>query len=113
MCFCAKIAQKKMTWVFFLSHISFGILGKPLRQFSRSTLIPYGDPKNKRDEDDDHEPGSDVNPKNEDNRGIHVRGSRSSLMGPKSPALDRYGSPTHINSRNSAATVEAVTSDTE
>ncbi|XP_078124029.1 protein phosphatase 1 regulatory subunit 36 [Sander vitreus] len=96
-----------------LASVSFGILGKPLRQFSHSTLIPYGEQKNKRHEDDDHEPGSDVNTNSEDNRGIHVRGSRSSLMGPKSTGLDRYGSPTLVNTRNSAATVEAVTSDTE
>lgn len=75
--------------------------------------MPYGEQKNNRDEDDDHEPGSDVNNNSEDHPGIRVQGSRSSFMGPKSTGLARYGSTTHINTRNSAATIEAVTSDTE
>ncbi|XP_044026536.1 protein phosphatase 1 regulatory subunit 36 isoform X2 [Siniperca chuatsi] len=96
-----------------LASVSFGILGKPLRQFSRSTLIPCGEQKNNRDEDSDHEPGSDVNNNSEEHPVVHVRGSRSSFMGPKSTGLARYGSTTHINTRNSAATIEAVTSNTE
>ncbi|XP_034747941.1 protein phosphatase 1 regulatory subunit 36 [Etheostoma cragini] len=72
-----------------LASVSFGILGKPMRQFSRSTLIPFGEQKNQRDEDDDHEPGSVVNTNTEDSRGVHVRGSRSSSMGPKPTDLDR------------------------
>ncbi|XP_070840874.1 protein phosphatase 1 regulatory subunit 36 [Chaetodon trifascialis] len=52
-----------------LASASFGILGKPLRQFSRSTLMPCGDQKNSREDDDDHEPGSDVNNNREDRPG--------------------------------------------
>ncbi|XP_039976962.1 protein phosphatase 1 regulatory subunit 36 isoform X2 [Xiphias gladius] len=96
-----------------LASVSFGILGKPLRQFSLITLIPYGEQKNNRDEDEDHEPDSDVNNNSEDNLGIHVRGSMSSFEGPKSTGPARYGSTTHINTRNAAATTEAVTANTE
>ncbi|XP_070703177.1 protein phosphatase 1 regulatory subunit 36 [Pempheris klunzingeri] len=94
-----------------LASVSFGILGKPLREFSHSTLIPCGEQK--RDEDNDHEPGSDVNNNSEDHPGIRARGSRSSLMGPKLTGLARNGSTTHLNTRNFASTTEAVTSDTE
>ncbi|XP_045913715.1 protein phosphatase 1 regulatory subunit 36 isoform X1 [Micropterus dolomieu] len=75
-----------------LASVRFGILGKPLRQFSRSTLIPYGEPKNNNAKDDYYEPGSDVNNNSEDHPGIHVPGSRSSLMGPKSTGFARDGS---------------------
>ncbi|XP_051246468.1 protein phosphatase 1 regulatory subunit 36 [Dicentrarchus labrax] len=91
-----------------LASVSFGILGKPLSQFSCSTLIPYGEQKSNRD--DDHEPGSDVSNNSEDRPGIHIGGSRSSL---KSTGLARYGSTTHMNTGSSAATIEAGTSDTE
>ncbi|GAA6233190.1 protein phosphatase 1 regulatory subunit 36 isoform X1 [Lates japonicus] len=92
-----------------LASVSFGILGKPLRQFSRTTLIPYGEQKSNKDEDEDHEPGTDVNNNTEDHPGTLVQGSRSSFMGPKSTGPARYGSTAHINTRNT----EAVTSDTE
>ncbi|XP_026203861.1 protein phosphatase 1 regulatory subunit 36-like [Anabas testudineus] len=59
-----------------LASVRFGILGKPLKQFSRSTLIPHGEQRNSRDE-----AGDDVN-NSEDPPGIHVEGSRSTLMGP-------------------------------
>ncbi|XP_070778502.1 protein phosphatase 1 regulatory subunit 36 [Enoplosus armatus] len=95
-----------------LASVSFGILGKPLRQFNHSTLIPCGEQKTNKREGDDHEPGSDTNNNTEDHPGIHVGGSRS-FKGPKSTGLARYGSSTHIDIRNSAAAIEAVTSDTE
>ncbi|KAM9838236.1 protein phosphatase 1 regulatory subunit 36 [Aulostomus maculatus] len=38
-----------------LATISFGILGKPLKQFSFSTLRPRGEQKTNRDEDDEPE----------------------------------------------------------
>ncbi|XP_054461444.1 protein phosphatase 1 regulatory subunit 36 [Anoplopoma fimbria] len=91
-----------------LASVSFGILGKPSRQFSRSTLIPYGEQTNYRVEDDDHEPESDVNI-SEDHHGIHVGGSRS-FVGPQ---VEIWQHHPHINTTNSAATSEAVTSDTE
>ncbi|XP_073340564.1 protein phosphatase 1 regulatory subunit 36 [Pagrus major] len=93
-----------------LASVSFGILGMPLRQFSPSTLIPYEEEKNNRDEE---EPGSDVNNNSEDHPGIHVRGGSASFVGPKSTGLARYGSTTHKNARLSAHTVQAVTSDAE
>ncbi|XP_068566733.1 protein phosphatase 1 regulatory subunit 36 [Cebidichthys violaceus] len=91
-----------------LASVSFGILGKPLRQFSRSTLIPYGEEKNNRVEDDNHEPHSDVND-SEDRPGIHVRGGRSSV----GPRVEIWQHHPHVNTTNSAATSEAATSVTE
>ncbi|XP_028256292.1 protein phosphatase 1 regulatory subunit 36 [Parambassis ranga] len=44
-----------------LASISFGILGKPLCQFSRSTLILSGGQRTSRDEEEDDEAGSDDN----------------------------------------------------
>ncbi|KAF3834107.1 hypothetical protein F7725_025311 [Dissostichus mawsoni] len=79
-----------------LATLSFGILGKPLRQFSRSTLTPYGEQENNKDEDYSHEPESDVSNNSEDHPGVHVGGSRSSFMEPKSTGRVRYGStPAH------------------
>ncbi|KAM7373429.1 hypothetical protein PAMP_008280 [Pampus punctatissimus] len=49
-----------------LASVSFGILGKPLKQFSHSTLIPYGEQKNNRDEDGDDVPVNHVNKNRED-----------------------------------------------
>ncbi|XP_029298391.1 protein phosphatase 1 regulatory subunit 36 isoform X2 [Cottoperca gobio] len=63
-----------------LATLSFGILGKPLREFSHSTLMAHGEEKNNRDEDDDHESESDVNNNSKDHPGIKVRGSRSTFM---------------------------------
>ncbi|XP_041811876.1 protein phosphatase 1 regulatory subunit 36 [Chelmon rostratus] len=53
-----------------LASVSFGILGKPLRQFCRSTLIPYGEQKSNREDDDDREPGSDVKNNSEGHPGF-------------------------------------------
>ncbi|XP_049891004.1 protein phosphatase 1 regulatory subunit 36 isoform X2 [Epinephelus moara] len=92
-----------------LASVSFGILGKPLKHFNRSTLIPNGGQKNNRGEGDSHDPESDVNNNSEDHPAIHAGGSRSSLMGPKMTGLARYSSTTHINTRNSAATVPCHT----
>ncbi|KAK9526620.1 hypothetical protein VZT92_015306 [Zoarces viviparus] len=58
-----------------LASGSFGILGKPLRQFSRSTLIPYGEEKHNRVEDDNNERHSDVN--DGENRSRHPRPSEA------------------------------------
>ncbi|XP_036949653.1 protein phosphatase 1 regulatory subunit 36 isoform X1 [Acanthopagrus latus] len=79
-----------------LASVSFGILGMPLRQFSRSTLIPYEEEKNNGDE---QEPGSDVNNNSEDHTGIHIRGASASFAGPKSTGLAGFGSTTHMNSQ--------------
>ncbi|XP_074542754.1 protein phosphatase 1 regulatory subunit 36 isoform X1 [Halichoeres trimaculatus] len=38
-----------------LADVSFGILGKPLSHFSRSTLIPLGEQQNDSDEEEDQE----------------------------------------------------------
>ncbi|KAG8005347.1 Protein phosphatase 1 regulatory subunit 36 [Nibea albiflora] len=94
-----------------LASVSFGILGRPLTQFRHSTLIPYGQPKNNRDEADNHEAGSDVNNNSEDRLSMAPRSS-SSFIGPKLTGLARYGSTAH-NTRNSAATIEVATSDAE
>ncbi|KAK1880828.1 Protein phosphatase 1 regulatory subunit 36 [Dissostichus eleginoides] len=96
-----------------LATLSFGILGKPLRQFSRSTLTPYGEQENNKDEDYSHEPESDVSNNSEDHPGVHVGGSRSSFMEPKSTGRVRYGSTPCSHTRRSAATVKALTSHTE
>ncbi|XP_044192612.1 protein phosphatase 1 regulatory subunit 36 [Thunnus albacares] len=78
-----------------LASVSFGILGKPLKQFSHSTLIPYGEQKNNRDEDGDDEPENHANNNSEDRPGIHVEGSKSSFMRTKSTDIVRYGSTTY------------------
>ncbi|XP_063755847.1 protein phosphatase 1 regulatory subunit 36 isoform X2 [Eleginops maclovinus] len=96
-----------------LATLSFGILGKPLREFSHSTLMPYGEQENNTDEDYSHEPESDVSNTSEDQPVIHVGGSRSSFMEPKSTGRARYGCTPHSNTRRSTATVEALTSHTE
>ncbi|CAK6965795.1 protein phosphatase 1 regulatory subunit 36 [Scomber scombrus] len=79
-----------------LASVSFGILGKPLKQFSHSTLIPYGEEKNNRDEDGDDEPENRAYNNSEDHPGIHVEGSsKSSFTRPTSTDIVRYGSTTH------------------
>ncbi|KAK5883390.1 hypothetical protein CesoFtcFv8_019726 [Champsocephalus esox] len=96
-----------------LATLSFGILGKPLMQFSRSTLTPYGEPENNKDEDYSHEPESDVSNNSEDHPGVHVGGRRSSFMEAKSTGRVRYGSTPRSHTKRSAATVQALTSHTE
>eukprot|EP00064_Thunnus_orientalis_P002056 superscaffoldBa00000143_g2063 len=64
-----------------LASVSFGILGKPLKQFSHSTLIPYGEQKNNRDEDGDDEPENHANNNSEDRPGIHVEARLGSRRG--------------------------------
>nr|XP_020453191.1 protein phosphatase 1 regulatory subunit 36 [Monopterus albus] len=64
-----------------LASVSIGILGKPLKQFSCSTLIAHGEQKNNRDGDGAHEPGTEIN-NNEDHPGRWP-----SFMGPKSTHL--------------------------
>lgn len=100
LCFCASFS-------FVIHLISFGIIGKSVKHFSCSTLIPRGEQKNNRDE-----AGSNIT-NSEDHLGVHGQGSRSTFMGPKSTGFARYCCTTNINSRNSAATTEVVTSDAE
>lgn len=58
--------------------ISFGILGKSLKQLSHSTLIPHGEQKNNKNEAVNY-----INNNSEDHSGIRVQGSMSSFMVPK------------------------------
>lgn len=86
------------------SH-SFGILGKPLSQFSCTTLMPQGaNTEDEEDDEDDDEEGS-----------VHVGSSKTSSM-PKraaSTAVDKRGSASRANTGVSRATTEGVSSDTE
>lgn len=95
---------------FFPYSISFGILGKPLEQFSRSTLIACEEQKD--DSDADREPENQTDDNNED-PGILVKSNKSSFIRPTSSDVVKYGSNTYTSVRNSAATIEAVTSDTD
>ncbi|CAJ1083211.1 protein phosphatase 1 regulatory subunit 36 isoform X1 [Xyrichtys novacula] len=66
-----------------LAGVSFGILGKPSCQFSRSTLIPLREQQDNNDEEDDHEPRGNMRKNSEDHPGLSYKGSTSSLKGPE------------------------------
>uniref|UniRef100_A0A674DDE9 Protein phosphatase 1 regulatory subunit 36 n=1 Tax=Salmo trutta TaxID=8032 RepID=A0A674DDE9_SALTR len=91
-----------------LASVSFGILGKPLSQFSCTTLMPQGanneDEEEEDDEDDDDE-----------DSGVHVRSSKNTFMAqrPVASAVDQRGSHSRANTVISRATTEGVSSDTE
>ncbi|XP_062301622.1 protein phosphatase 1 regulatory subunit 36 [Osmerus eperlanus] len=88
-----------------LADISFGILGKPLSQFSCTTLMPQGaNTEDEEDDEDDDEEGS-----------VHVGSSKTSSV-PKraaSAAVDKRASASRANTGVSRATTEGVSSDTE
>ncbi|XP_047461466.1 protein phosphatase 1 regulatory subunit 36 isoform X2 [Mugil cephalus] len=86
---------------------SFGILGEPLVQFSRSTLMPRGEESSNTGEDEDGEEGGDVKGKSAEPSGIkYVQASKSSFVGTKSKGLARYASAAHTNAKSSAASTD-------
>ncbi|KAK6327330.1 hypothetical protein J4Q44_G00029750 [Coregonus suidteri] len=90
-----------------LASVSFGILGKPLSQFSCTTLMPQGANNEDEEEEDDDDDDEDL--------GIHVRSSMNTFMAqrPGASALDQRGSLSRTNTVTSRATTEGVSSDTE
>ncbi|CAI5691172.1 unnamed protein product [Oreochromis niloticus] len=74
-----------------LASVRFGILGKPLDQFSHSTLLPCGQQK-PFDEDKDKEVDSDVN-NSADHSGICAQGTELSFVGFKSMAFSDMEAP--------------------
>ncbi|CAM4673348.1 unnamed protein product [Leuciscus chuanchicus] len=91
-----------------LKSLSFGILGKPLSQFSSKTLKPQ---EGQSEEEEDEGNDSDlVNP----NPHVHIKSRKTSVTGQRllTTTADR-----HIRSRRvdlvSRATTEVVSSDTE
>ncbi|XP_047461465.1 protein phosphatase 1 regulatory subunit 36 isoform X1 [Mugil cephalus] len=90
-----------------LAGVSFGILGEPLVQFSRSTLMPRGEESSNTGEDEDGEEGGDVKGKSAEPSGIkYVQASKSSFVGTKSKGLARYASAAHTNAKSSAASTD-------
>ncbi|XP_048022613.1 protein phosphatase 1 regulatory subunit 36 isoform X3 [Megalobrama amblycephala] len=94
-----------------LKSLSFGILGKPLSQFSSKTLKPQeGQSEDEEDEGDEGNDGEVVDPDPQ----VHIRSRKTSVMGQRSLTTTIDG---HIRSRRddlaSRATTEAVSSDTE
>ncbi|KAM4631480.1 protein phosphatase 1 regulatory subunit 36 [Polymixia lowei] len=95
-----------------LANVSIGILGKPLREFSYTTLTPSGAKKQDSDEGD-KEGNEDDDDDTDDDPGAHVPSSKASFRGPKSMAVDRRGGTSRTDTGVSRATTEAMFSDTE
>ncbi|XP_042604087.1 protein phosphatase 1 regulatory subunit 36 [Cyprinus carpio] len=95
-----------------LKSLSFGILGKPLSQFSSETLKPQEGPSEEETENEEDE-GSNSEVVSADPRGL-IRSNKTSLTGQRSltTAADRRmrSSRADLVSR---ATTEALSSDTE
>ncbi|XP_041932547.1 protein phosphatase 1 regulatory subunit 36 isoform X1 [Alosa sapidissima] len=89
-----------------LASFRFGILGKPLKEFSRTTLMPrwsehYDD---NDDDDDDHD----------DNSSVHMQAKNPSFMTSRmSIAEEKPGTQSRANTVNSHATTEGQSSVTE
>ncbi|KAM6958749.1 protein phosphatase 1 regulatory subunit 36 [Aplochiton taeniatus] len=101
----ALMAELKQQLVSF----RFGILGKPLSQFSCTTLMPQGAKKENGGEEDDEEDDD------EDPPGVHLPSSKASFMAQRSvsASVGRHGSSSRTNTGISRATTEGVSSDTE
>uniref|UniRef100_A0A9J7XIP5 Protein phosphatase 1 regulatory subunit 36 n=1 Tax=Cyprinus carpio carpio TaxID=630221 RepID=A0A9J7XIP5_CYPCA len=95
-----------------LKSLSFGILGKPLSQFSSETLKPQEGPSEEETENEEDE-GSNSEVVSADPRGL-IRSNKTSLTGQRSltTAADKHmrSSRADLVSR---ATTEALSSDTE
>ncbi|KAK1805156.1 hypothetical protein P4O66_019511 [Electrophorus voltai] len=95
-----------------LASLNFGILGKPLSQFSYTTLVPHGDKNEVEEEGDEDSSGDDCECDSEGHR-AQVRDSRASFTGPRSTTADKYSSFSRANTVASRTTTEALSSDTE
>lgn len=100
-------------WLYLLCFaFSFGILGKPLSQFSSETLKPQEGPSEEETENEEDE-GSNSEVVSADPRGL-IRSNKTSLTGQRSltTAADKHmrSSRADLVSR---ATTEALSSDTE
>ncbi|XP_069032791.1 uncharacterized protein [Embiotoca jacksoni] len=90
-----------------LASVSFGILGKPLGQFSHGTLTPRGEEKSDGDEDgDEDEPGGDVHDDSAGRPGVCAQGSKSSFATLEATGFGGCGSTTLTNTKNSAASID-------
>uniref|UniRef100_A0AAZ3STL2 Protein phosphatase 1 regulatory subunit 36 n=1 Tax=Oncorhynchus tshawytscha TaxID=74940 RepID=A0AAZ3STL2_ONCTS len=94
-----------------LASVSFGILGKPLSQFSCTTLMPQGANNEDEEEEEDDEEDDD----DEEDSGVHVQSSKNTFVAqrPVASAVDQRGSLSRANTVISRATTEGVSSDTE
>ena len=88
---------------------SFGILGKPHNQYSRSTLMPRWPG---HDDDDDGEDDDDDD--DDDSSEAHMRAKTTSFAAHRlSIAGEKSGSRSRANTVTSHATTEEPSSDTE
>uniref|UniRef100_A0AAZ3QP00 Protein phosphatase 1 regulatory subunit 36 n=1 Tax=Oncorhynchus tshawytscha TaxID=74940 RepID=A0AAZ3QP00_ONCTS len=94
-----------------LASVSFGILGKPLSQFSCTTLMPQGANNEDEEEEEDDEEDDD----DEEDSGVHVQSSKNTFVAqrPVASAVDQRGSLSRANTVISRATTEGVSSDTD
>ncbi|XP_031442082.1 protein phosphatase 1 regulatory subunit 36 [Clupea harengus] len=92
-----------------LASFSFGILGKPHNQYSRSTLMPRWPG---HDDDDDGEDDDDDD--DDDSSEAHMRAKTTSFAAHRlSIAGEKSGSRSRANTVTSHATTEEPSSDTE
>ncbi|XP_062385539.1 protein phosphatase 1 regulatory subunit 36 isoform X2 [Sardina pilchardus] len=89
-----------------LASFSFGILGKPLTQFSRTTLMPrWSEHYDDEDDDDDDD---------DDNSSVHMQAKNTSFMtSHMSIAEEKPGTQSRANTVTSHATTEGQSSVTE
>lgn len=99
--------------IYCIFAFSFGILGKPLSQFSSETLKPQGGSIEEETENEEDE-GTNSDVVSADPHAVHIRSNKTSVTGQRSltTATDKRmrSSRADLVSR---ATTEAVSSDTE
>ncbi|XP_076865199.1 protein phosphatase 1 regulatory subunit 36 isoform X2 [Brachyhypopomus gauderio] len=95
-----------------LASFNFGILGKPLSEFSYTTLILHG-AKNEGEEGDDEDSGGDDSEGESEGHETQVRGSRPSFTCKRSTIAGKNSSLSRANTVASRVTTEALSSDTE
>ncbi|KAI4891664.1 hypothetical protein NFI96_024426, partial [Prochilodus magdalenae] len=93
-----------------LASLSFGVLGKPLNQFSYTTLMPHG--ATDEGEEGDNEDNSDENESTVDH-GAQVMGSKTSFTGRRSITATAGKHSSLSRANTSRATTEVLSSDTE
>ncbi|XP_066531841.1 protein phosphatase 1 regulatory subunit 36 isoform X2 [Hoplias malabaricus] len=97
-----------------LASLSFGIIGKSLRHFKYTTLMPHG-AKDEGEEGDTEDNGDEDKNENVLEHEAHVVGNKNYLMGRRTDTAGKHSSFSRANASRgtSRATTEVLSSDTE
>ncbi|KAL6457133.1 hypothetical protein MHYP_G00340960 [Metynnis hypsauchen] len=95
-----------------LASLSFGVLGKPLSQFSCTTLMPHGAEDEGEEGDNEDNSDEDEN-ENTVQHEAHIMGSKTSFMAQRSTTATAGKRSSLSRANASRATTEVLSSDTD